>query len=388
MHEGAPAGTGWWEARRRAHRVAAPLGVTRVPLAAAAGLVLAEGVTARAPMPAFDTAAMDGYAVAGPGPWRLCGRVRAGEEPRTRLRAGEAVEISTGAQVPPGADAVLRVESARRDGGLVRGPVPDPGTHIRPTGEDAAAGALLAPAGVRVGPAMLGLAASCGHDTLAVRPRPCVTVLVTGDELVRFGPGGAGRVRDALGPMLPSLVEQLGGSPAAPRYVDDTPGSLTAAVSAAGAESEVVVVTGSTSVGTTDQLRRLLADRGARPVVDTVACRPGHPQLLAPLGDQRWIVGLPGNPFAALVAVHTLLGPLLDGLTGRRLPTLGTAVVTGEVRSAHGVTRLVPVAWDDDGASVVAGHRSAFLRGVALADALAVLDPGWTSGSTARVLPL
>lgn len=82
-----------------------------------------------------------------------------------------------------------------------------------------------------------------------------------------------------------------------------------------------VLVTGSTSVGATDQLRALLGESGARWIVDTVACRPGHPQLLAQLPDGRWILGLPGNPYAALTAAHTLLAPLLAGLTGRPLPT-------------------------------------------------------------------
>jgi molybdopterin molybdotransferase len=387
VHE-APAVTGWWEARRRAHAVAVPLGVVRLPLTEAVGLVLAEGVSARAPMPGFDTAAMDGYAVAGPGPWRVCGRVRAGDACHERLRSGDAVEISTGAQVPSGADAVLRVESATRDGELVRGPAPQPGTHIRRTGEDAPAGALLAPPGVRVGPAMLGLAASCGHDTLLVRARPRVSILVTGDELTQTGTGGDGRVRDALGPMLPPLVDRLGGSTTPLEHVDDAEGSLARAVAAAQPGADVVVVTGSTSVGTTDRLRRLLAARGARQIVEAVACRPGHPQLVAALGDGCWLVGLPGNPFAALVAAHTVLGPLLDGLSGRLLPRLGTAVVTGTVRPTPGVARVVPVAWEEGCASVIAGHGSAFLRGAALADALAVVEAGWTSGARARVLPL
>jgi len=124
----------------------------------------------------------------------------------------------------------------------------------------------------------------------------------------------------------------------------------------------------------------------ARWVVDTVACRPGHPQLLAGLGTRRWLVGLPGNPFAARVAAYTLLAALLAGLSGRRLPELPQTPVTGDVRPAPGLTRLIPVAWEGGWARVIGGHRAAFLRGAALADALATIAPGWADGAPAPLL--
>ncbi|MGH3882058.1 MAG: molybdopterin-binding protein, partial [Pseudonocardiaceae bacterium] len=204
-----------------------------------------------------------------------------------------------------------------------------------------------------------------------------VRILVTGEELTHSGTSGAGRVRDALGPLLPTLVAELGGEVCEVRHLPDLPTDLLDEDS----DAEVVVVTGSTSVGVTDQLRRLLRAGGAHWIVDTVACRPGHPQLLAGLGAGRWLVGLPGNPFAALVAAYTLLGPLLAGLSGRRLPELPLAPVTGDVRPAPGLTRLVPVAWDGGAARVVGGHRAAFLRGAALGDALAAIPPGWADGT-------
>lgn len=232
---------------------------------------------------------------------------------------GEAVAISTGAPVPAGARAVLPVEDTSRSGDEVRGLdgcAPEPGRHIRRTGENSPAGALLADSGSVVSPAMLGLAAAAGHDDLVVRPRPRVRLLITGDELVTAGPGGAGRVRDALGPTLPPLVAGLGGDLVETAHVQDSFAALAAAVGS-GAASEIVLVTGSTSVGVTDHLHRLLDGLGARAVVDGVTCRPGHPQLLAALGSRRWLIGLPGNPYAAIVAAHTLLAPLLAGLGGR-----------------------------------------------------------------------
>ncbi|WP_328740505.1 molybdopterin molybdotransferase MoeA [Streptomyces erythrochromogenes] len=377
----------WEQARTLAQGAPRPSAARTVPLADAVGLTLAEALRTPQPLPAFDTAAMDGYAVAGTGPWRIRGAVRAGTVWEGALGAGECVEISTGAQVPAGTRAVLPVEAALAGAdGMVAGPVPPPGRHIRRAGEDAPAGTGLVPAGTRIGPALLGLAASCGHDTLPVRPAPRVRVLVTGDELDHAGPPGPGRVRDALGPALPALVAALGGESRGVRHVRDRPaGSLAAAVHGA-RDTEVVAVTGSTSAGATDQLRGLLAEAGARMVVDTVACRPGHPMLLAELPSGRWVVGLPGNPYAALVAAHTLLGPLIAGLCGRALDPLPRVPVTGSVRPAPGLTRLVPVTWYGTGVRITAGHGSAFLRGAAAGDALAALPPDWTEGGPAPLL--
>lgn len=382
----------WPRARERAHAAPTPLPATRAPLADAAGSTLAEALRSPQPIPAFDTAAMDGYAVGpGIGPWRVRGVVRAGGV-RTGgvLHAGEAVGISTGAPVPAGARAVIPLERAGRSGDLVHGPYLTDDRHIRRAGEDAPTGSVLAPAGTRAGPALLGLAAACGYDTLPVRPRPRVRILVTGDEVTRAGRPATGRVRDAIGPFLPPLVGAIGGETTEVHHVPDRPaGSLRALVRAGSCEgADVTVVTGSTSVGVTDQLRTLLTEADARWVVDTVACRPGHPQLLARFSDRHWVVGLPGNPYAALVAAHTLLAPLLAGLVGCPLPVLPRIPLAGDIRPAAGRTRLIPVAWDGATAHPVDGHGPAFLRGAARADALAAVAPDWRPGQPAPLVLL
>jgi molybdopterin molybdotransferase len=456
----------WAEARRRAHQAARPLAGFRVPLSAAAGLTLAEPLRARNPLPAFDTAAMDGYAVRGPGPYRLDGEVRAGDRDRTNpLAPGRARAISTGAMVPPGTTAVVRLEDAVVTGDLVTVAGPAAGsrpvpTHIRRAGEEAALGTPMAPAGIPVRPALLGLAAAAGYDRLLVRPRPLVTLIVTGDELKHSGTSGDGLVRDALGPMLAPLISDLGGELVAVRHLPDRPAepfeTALAALAAGNGpggngdsggggggggnsarrdgggepirEIPVTVVTGSTSVGRGDRLRPLLRRHGARWVVSSVACRPGHPQLLAGWDDRRWVVGLPGNPFAAFVAAHTLLGPLLAGLSGRALPVLPAATLVGSFHHSPGRTTLVPVRWSDEsddadgesghggggsrtggsgaggsgaggrevgapvtgaqggGPRVLAGHQPAFLGAAAGCDALAVVAPDWRPGRTVRLL--
>lgn len=378
----------WHDARLLAHAAPAPIGATLVSLRQAAGLTLAEDLRARGPIPGFDTAAMDGYAISGAGPYRLRAKITAGHPWHGLLQRGEAAEISTGAAIPAGATSVLRVEDVTVEGTVIFGREPAAGTHIRPAGDDAPGGAVVALAGTSVGPAMLGLAASCGQDNLIVTPRPRVQVIVTGDEVIHVGPAGNGLVRDALGPMLPALVAELGGEVTAVTFLPDGPAErLEMAIRrAAAGDTSVVVVTGSTSVGRTDHLRQVLVRLGDW-VVDTVACRPGHPQCLGGLGDGRWLVGLPGNPFAAFVAAHTLLAPLLAGLTGRPLARLRTAQIAGNpAYRSSGYTRLLPVSCDGRSAHVVDGHGSAFLGGAALCDALAVIPPQWRSGQAVPLL--
>jgi molybdopterin molybdotransferase len=380
----------WADARRYAHAAGVPAAPVRVALGAAAGLVLAADLVAAGPLPGFDTAAMDGYAVAGPGPWRLVGRARPGSAFPGRLADGCAVEIATGAVVPAGARAVLPVESAVSLGDAVRGPQLPTGRHIRRAGEDAVAGTRLVPAGTPIGPAVLGLAAACGYDELPAYPAPIVRAVVTGDELVHRGQPAPGRIRDALGPLLPSLVAELGGDFAGLVHVTDRPAEgLGAAVEAAGvAGADVVVVTGSTSVGAGDGLRRLLTAERAEWIVDAVACRPGHPQVLARLHGGPFVVGLPGNPFAALVAAHTVLGPLLAGLSGRGLRRLPEAPLLRPVPVLADRTRIIPVRWDGRGVVPLGGDRPAFLNGAALGDALAAIAPGSLPGDPVPLISL
>lgn len=218
-------------------------------------------------------------------------------------------------------------------------------------------------------------------------PRPRVRLLITGDELTHRGRPGPGQVRDALGPLLPSLLAAWDADVVELRHVPDHPtGQLAAAVADGTAAAELTVVTGSTSVGATDQLRHLL--RHNELIVPSVACRPGHPQLLAERPGGGWIAGLPGNPYAALVSAYTLIPPLLAGLTGRPLAALPRAPLTSSVPVLPDRTRLVPVVWDTTSVRVVEGHGAAYLRGVALADALAAVPPNWTVGSPVPLIHL
>jgi molybdopterin molybdotransferase len=375
----------WTEARRIAGSADA-LPSVEVPLEKAVGATLAAPLEALSAVPAFDTAAMDGYAVAGRGSWALTGRVLAGARPGGRLHAGECAEIATGAAVPRGADAVLPYEDSRRRGDVVDQLSADElrqDRHIRRSGEDCPQGTELAQRGQPVTPALVGLAASVGHDTFEVVRRPRVRVLLTGDEVVQQGAPDPGHVRDAIGPMLPPIVEDAGGVVVDRVGVADDERAVEEALQRPGAD--VLAVCGSSSSGPADHLRRVLLGSGADLLVGGVACRPGHPQLLARTSDGRWVVGLPGNPFAALVAALTLLVPLLETSAGRRPPAARYARLHGDVRAHPRDTRLVAVRGAGDVAHPVGHDRPGVLWGAALADALAVVPPDWDGGAVELV---
>ncbi len=473
--------TGWPEARVAARRAGATARTGREPLALplgrALGQVLAGPLPALADLPSFDTSAMDGWAVAGPGPWHVREEtaVLAGHAPAAALAAGEAVRIATGAPVPPGTTAVLRSEHSRTERSRTEQPLteqprteqpraadpsveppsaeppsaeppsaehlpaehlspehppteqppteqppaerpsaerpapehPGPGSHpllhalrevvdgqdIRPRGQECRSGDELLPAGTAVTPAVLGLAAAAGYDELLVLPRPRVEILVLGDELLTSGLPHEGLIRDALGPMLGPWLAALGADVLATRRIGDDAEALYAAVT--GSAADLVVTTGGTAAGPVDHVHRVLDKAGATLLVDGVKVRPGHPMLLARLGTDparplhvRHLVGLPGNPLAAVSGLLTLAAPLLAALTEPgapaedgagsepRTPVPYRVPVRDEVHGHPHDTRLVPVVRRGGSVVPLRYNGPAMLRGIAAADGLAVVPPG------------
>ncbi|WP_256069369.1 molybdopterin molybdotransferase MoeA [Streptomyces sp. DvalAA-14] len=391
----------WPEARRIARQAARRLGPQVQPLGDdALGTALAEPLTALVDLPSFDSSAMDGWAVAGPGPWWLTGQLLAGQGSPALLRDGCAAPIATGAVLPPGAVAVLRSEHGRTehrtDGTRLelreQRFAPRPGQEVRRRGQECRSGDELLPAGAVVTPAVLGLAAASGYDELTVTARPRVEVLVLGDELLGHGLPRKGRVRDALGPMLPSWLRALGAEVTSVRHLLDDLGAVREAISAGSAD--LIITTGGTAGGPVDHVHPVLAAIGAKLLVDGVAVRPGHPMLLAELptpgpataparasaavpGGGPFLIGLPGNPLAAAAGVLTLVAPLLRTLAGHRVPAPYAAPLTEDVAGHRVDTRLVPVVFDDDSAArPLRFAGSAMLRGLAAADGMAVIPPG------------
>lgn len=367
----------WGRARERASALGEELALnpSELPLDQVTGGVLGADVRALAGLPAFDAAAMDGYAVAGRGPWQLVGRRMAGASGAcVGLRSGEAVEIATGARAPKNTESVLPYERAYGADGVVEGEA-EPGRHVRWAGEEIEPGEIVLTRGRVVTPAVAGLAASLGHDTLPV-VLPRVAVVVTGEEVAVSGLPGEGLVRDAIGPVLPGVLAWAGARVERVVRLGDSREELAEVLRRA--DVDVVAVCGSSSKGPADHVREVLAGQGADMVVDGVSCRPGHPQLLA-RSDRGAVVGLPGNPGAALVAALTLLVPLVSAMAGRPDPgaVAGRVPLEGEVRAHSRDTRLVAVRVGDGRAFPVGHDRPGSLRGAALADAYAVVPPGW-----------
>ena len=399
----------WHTARRVAAQASAALPVVTARLDEAVGSILAEPLTALTDLPPFASSAMDGFAVSGPGPWLVAASPHlAGHDEIPTLQPGEAVAIATGAVVPIGATAVLRHEVVVVEGALhgsrlftrdpltglpdESSPAPPPGTDIRGQGEECAVGDALVSAGTLITPGIVGLAAASGYDGLPIIRPPVVGVFVMGDELLDRGVPRPGRVRDALGPLLPPWLGALGARANPPIRVPDSLEALLAEID--DAQVDILVTTGSTAAGPVDHLHAALDRLQARWLVDGVEVRPGHPMLLAELPDGRLLVGLPGNPLAAVSGLITLAAPLIAVMRGVPDPIRPgvEAILREDVTSHPHDTRLVPVSLEPgDVSSLARPHLHAgpaMLRGLAHSDGFAVIEPGGGQrGTSVAVLP-
>lgn len=304
-----------------------PLAAEAVPLAEAAGRVLAAEARSTAPVPAFDRAAMDGFAVKGeetfgadrfgPALFRCVGTSRPGRGFDGVISAGEAVEIATGAPVPDGADTVVPVEVARREGDVVRVvEATPPGRHVGRRGEDIRAGATALGAGRRLRPQDLGVLSALGWAEVPAIRRPAATVLITGDELLPPGtPARDCRIADMNSVMLDALIRRDGGLPRILGPAADVREELGGLLAHAAATSDVVLVSGGSSTGPEDHAPGLVAELGEL-AVHGVALRPASPAGLGFVGGVP-VVLLPGNPVSCLCAYDFFAGPIVRRLGGR-----------------------------------------------------------------------
>lgn len=331
------------EAQARLLASVQPLEIEKVSLLDALGRYLAEPVVARLTQPPFDAAAMDGYAVAGPGdPWRVIGESAAGRRFAGRLSAGEAVRIFTGAPLPDATDTVIIQEDVHRDNDLIRltaGP-PGPRANVRPAGLDFSAGQVLADHGLRMSPARIGLFAAAGCRRLPVHRRPRVALLATGDELVLPGTApGPDQIVSSNNVLLAALLAPLAEVTDAGIARDDSKTIQRLLESLR--EHDVIVTIGGASVGDHDLVQPVLRDIGADIAFWKVAIRPGKPLLAGRLGRAQ-VIGLPGNPVSAFVCAMVFLLPMLRRMAGSRNPvpavvraSLGSALPTGGSRAEY-----------------------------------------------------
>jgi len=385
------------DALARLFALVRPMPAETVPIAEAAGRVLAEDAVARRDQPPFAASAMDGYALrageaAAGARLRLVGEAAAGRAHPGPLPAGAAIRIFTGAPLPEGADTVLIQENAEAGGGtLIVCEAPAEGAHIRPARADFAAGDRLA-APRRLTPRDVALLAAMNVARVRVARRPEVALIPTGDELVRPGetPGPDQIVAsNDLG--LAAMLAAIGARPRPCPIARDTRDSLVAALGIARG-ADMIVTIGGASVGERDLVASVLGAEGLALAVHRVAMRPGKPLMTGRLGESL-MLGLPGNPVSAMVCGEIFLRPAVEaalGLPARprariSLPLVAPLPANGPREHYMRATR------EAAGLRACPDQDSALLSVLARADALLVRpphDPPRAAGERVEAVPL
>lgn len=308
------------EALDRLLALAAPLPVEQVPLAQAAGRVLAETLTARRDQPPFAASAMDGYAIKRVeadlhAQFKVVGEAAAGHRFSGRVGAGQAVRIFTGAPVPDGADFVIIQEDVTRQGDLIAiANTPGDSTNIRPAGADFTEGAPL-PAPRRLTPRDVALLAAMNHAMVPVTRRPDVAILATGDELVLPGEDpGPDQIVASNSYGLKAMLEEMGCIARLLPIARDTEGSIATALQLAEG-ADLILTIGGASVGDHDLVAGVTASLGMDVAFHKVAMRPGKPLMAGRLGGAA-MIGLPGNPVSAMVCGQVFVAPVVRRMLG------------------------------------------------------------------------
>jgi molybdopterin molybdotransferase len=393
------------EALERLLEGAAPGEGETVPLAEAAGRILAEDVRALRTQPPFDAAAMDGYAVRRadvetvPVTLKVIGQAPAGKRFDGSIGPGEAVRIFTGAPVPEGADTIVIQENARKLG-------PDTvevcetvavGRHIRRMGLDFVTGDLLLEKGRELDPGALSLVASANHPRLSVIKQPLIAIIATGDELLPPGSElGPDQIVASNAFGVAAIAASVGARVLDLGVVPDSRPAIAARIrQALEKDADVVVTLGGASVGDHDLTNEVLIGEGMKLDFWKIAMRPGKPLMFGRRGRTRFL-GLPGNPVASLVCSHLFLKPLLSRLGGRHYEpdlcqaVLGRAMAANDQRQdyvravlRHGPAGLIATPFEV--------QDSSMLRTFAEANALIIREPfapAAPAGSPCTVLRL
>jgi molybdopterin molybdotransferase len=376
----------WEQARSEAYGSWKKLPAEKISIDACLDRTLAKDALALVELPTYPTSAMDGYAVAGKGPWKIVGEVKAGAPMKGALKDKTAVKIATGSVIPENTFGIIRWEVATVDGDELSGEVKQ-GQDIRPEGLESKQGDVLAAAGTVLNPGLIGLLAAAGHDALAVVRKPRATIILLGDEIVLDGLPHDGLVRDALGPQLPGWLHRLGVEVIATEYVSDELELVEKAFAAATKNSDIIFTTGGTADGPRDHVHAAIAALKGELIIDRVKVRPGHPMLLAHI-NKTPLVGLPGNPQSAIVALLTLGQPVIDALMGRKETELNQIVTGDDIDVPEGFTRLVLGNVVDGWFEMGEYLGSAMLRGLAHSTGFGVADKSMEEGEMIAWLPL
>lgn len=367
-----------------------------------AGRVLAEPIRADRDQPPFDRSTRDGFAVrasewSSGQPLDVIGQIRAGQIwQQGELPSGTAVEIMTGAPVPPGPDAVAMIEHVALAGTEVRaaeGRQLSPGENIVRRGSEARAGDSIVPAGSIITAAEIAEAATCGLAGLQVYRRPKVAIIATGDELVGLKEDPAPhQIRNSNGYALSALVHSAGGEPHLLPIARDTHKDLRSRIAASSVlGANLILLSGGVSAGKYDFVENVVAEYKAEFLFTGVQMQPGKPvvfgRLPAPRIDDtsaqfRYFFGLPGNPISTEVTFHCFVAPMIRALSGAGVtpPRFVQATLSEDVAPKSGLTRVLPAHLKPDlhrpTVRLVSWHGSGDLAANARANCYAVLPNG------------
>jgi molybdopterin molybdotransferase len=361
------------------------------------GRILAKAVVADRDYPALERSLRDGFAVKSnnvPGTLAVTGEVRAGDQALAPLADGAALEIMTGAPLPPGADAVVMIEhTVRLDAGRVRiDQSAEPGQFINKRGAESQAGSSLIPAGTRLDASHIATLAMTGYTSVPVFALPSVAILATGDEIVALDEQPAPhQIRNSNSFMLSALVRSSGGIPEILPVAGDTKQALLPLLQR-GLEHDLLLVSGGVSAGKYDLVKPALRELGVDFRFERVRVQPGQPTAFG-TGNNKPVFGLPGNPGSTLITYQLFARPALELLGGLSDPLLPLLWARFEAPFRHkiGLTRFLPARLSNDGRELrhIPWQGSSDIPALAQANAFLVADHDhehWQVGDTIRVM--
>ena len=385
-----------------------PLESERVPIVDALGHVLAENICADVDIPPHSNSSMDGYAVlaadtAGasreaPARLRVVGELAAGYVTETKVEPGAAIRIMTGAPIPPGADAVVKVEDTASEDEWVEIFAAAPlGQYIRPAGEDVRQGELALRQGTVVRPQEIGMLATLGQKDVSVVRRPRVAILATGDEIVEIDALLApGKIRNSNSYSNAAQVLRYGGIPVMLGIARDQVDELTEKIREGLAQGvDLFLTSGGVSVGDFDVVKDVLAAEGDIGFW-RVRMKPGKPLAFGRIGDVP-VLGLPGNPVSVMVSFEMFVRPAILKMLGRtdlERPTV-EATLMDEVKRKDDRRHFLRVRVEEQAgeyrATLTGGQGSGILSSMVKANGFAILPEEWThapAGARVRVMLL
>jgi molybdopterin molybdotransferase len=374
----------WDQVREFAYSFAHKGRTEVISLDAADKRICAENLVALTNLPFANSSSMDGWAVNGNGPWKIA------DAPQ--LEKGQASVTTTGAALPIGAQAILRTENGVLTGDHLKADTDNSANteDIRIAGEECVMGQALCAPGVTLNPALIGLLAATGHDEIQVFAQPCVQIIITGDELLTSGLPTREHVRDSLGIQIPMWLKRMGAHVLPVFHIGDQVEEISAALIVSPAD--IVLTTGGTAASAKDHFVSAISIAGGEVHFDGVAVRPGHPMKFAAVpnpAEQRIpVVGLPGNPLAAIVALATLVQPMLNKLLGQQLQPLIPVTTSRSLTAGKSGAKLVPGRVTAAGFMPAEFGGSAMLRGLSGSTGFAVIDSAVNEGDTISFLPL